>query len=93
MKYFEVHKEELRGSLMSGQVYSDGEYSEEAVEEELRTITTGYSVYEYDENGVREDTEFFPVKTNMTSFEDNSEEVFNKIKEIYSAPSWQNDLW
>lgn len=93
MKYFEVHKEELRGSLMSGQVYSDGEYSEEATELELRTITTGYSVYEYDENGVREDTEFFPVKTDMTNFEDDSEKVLETIKKIYSAPEWQNDLW
>ena len=25
MKYFEVKKEELRGSLMSGEIYSDGD--------------------------------------------------------------------
>ena len=32
MKYFQVEREELRGSIMAGECYSDGEYSEEAHE-------------------------------------------------------------
>jgi hypothetical protein len=88
MKYFEVHKEELRGSLMSGQVYSDGEYSEEATELELRTITTGYSVYEYDENGVREDTEFFPVKTDMTNYPKTGNPAPITAKEAAYVTKW-----
>ena len=94
MKYFEVHKEELRGSLMSGEVYSDGEYVNEADELEIRTITTGYSVYEYNDIGVRIGTEFFPVETNIGDWSDNSEDQLEYIKTIYSADKgWQNNNW
>lgn len=93
MRYFEVHKEELRGSVMSGEVYSDGEYVNEADELEIRTITTGFSVYEYDEQGVRQDTEFYPVETNMETWEDNSNDVLNYIIEDHPASEWQNNNW
>lgn len=93
MRYFEVHKEELRGSVMSGEVYSDGEYVNEADELEIRTITTGFSVYEYDEQGVRQDTEFYPVETNMETWEDNSNDVLNYIMEDHPASEWQNNNW
>lgn len=94
MKYFEVHKEELRGSLMSGEVYSDGEYINEADELEIRTITTGFSVYEYDEQGIRTGTEFYQVHTDMSDWSDDSNDVLNYIAEDYSADKgWQNHSW
>lgn len=93
MRYFEVHKEELRGSLMSGEVYSDGEYSSEADELECATITTGFSVYEYAESGERLGTEFYPVRTDMGDFSDNADEVLEKIKADYPATEWQNNNW
>ncbi len=93
MKYFEVHKEELRGSLMSGEIYADGEYVNEADELEIRTITTGFSVYEYDEQGVRTDTKFYPVTTDMESWTDDAEEVIENIKRDYPADIWQNNNW
>ena len=93
MKYFEVHKEELRGSLMSGEVYADGEYVDEADELEIRIITTGFSVYEYDEQGVRTGTEFYPITTDMATWEDDAEEVMENIKRDYPADAWQNNNW
>lgn len=93
MKYFEVHKEELRGSLMSGEIYADGEYINEADELEIRTLTTGFSVYEYDEQGVRTGTEFYPVSTNMGDWSDDAEEVIENIKRDYPADEWQNHSW
>lgn len=93
MKYFEVHKEELRGSLMSGEVFADGEYINEADELEIRTITTGLAVYEYDEQGVRIDTKFYPVTTDMSDWSDDCEEVIENIKRDYPADVWQNNAW
>ena len=93
MKYFEVHKEELRGSLMSGEIFADGEYINEADELEIRTLTTGFSVYEYDEQGVRTGTEFYPVSIDMGDWSDDTEEVIENIKRDYPADEWQNHSW
>lgn len=93
MKYFEVHKEELRGSLMSGEIYADGEYINEADELEIRTLTTGFSVYEYDEQGVRTGTEFYPVSTDMGGWSDDADEVLKQIKADHPANEWQNHDW
>jgi len=94
VKYFEVHKEELRGSLMSGEVYADGEYINEADELEIRTITTGFSVYEYDEQGVRTGTEFFPVHIDTNTWEDDADKVLDIIRRTYPADNgWQNNAW
>ena len=93
MKYFEVKREDLRGSLMSGLAYSDGEYLEEPDETEIRALTTGFSVWIYAENGMTEDVKFYPVKTDMESWTDDSEEVIEKIKADYPAGEWQNNNW
>ena len=93
MKHFEVHKEELRGSVMSGEIYADGEYINEAGELEIRTLTTGFSVYEYDEDGVRNGTEFYPVSTDMEDWSDDAEEVIENIKRDHPADVWQNNNW
>lgn len=93
MKYFEVHREELKGSLMSGEIYADGEYINEADELEVRTLTTGFSVYEYDEQGTRIGTEFYPVSTDMGDWSDDAEEVIENIKRDYPADVWQNNNW
>lgn len=93
MKYFDVKREELRGSLMSGLVYSDGEYVEEADEVEIRTLTTGFNVYEYDEQGLTQNVEFYPVETNMETWEDNANDVLNYIIEDHPAGEWQNNNW
>lgn len=93
MRYFDVKREELRGSLMSGVVYSDGEYIEEADEVEIRTLTTGFNVWEYDEQGLTQNVEFYPVETNMETWEDNSNDVLNYIIEDHPAGEWQNNNW
>lgn len=93
MKYFEVHREELRGSLMSGEIYADGEYINEADELKNMAITTGFSVDEYDENGEHIGTEFYPVSTDMNDWSDNAEEQIENIKRDYPADIWQNNAW
>lgn len=93
MKTFEVHKEELRGSLMSAECYADGEFINEADEMEIVSMTTGFSVYVYDEQGVREDTIFYPVKTDTESWENNEEQVLEQIKRDFPAGEWQNNAW
>lgn len=93
MKTFEVHKEELRGSVMSGEVFSDGDYINEADELEIRTLTTGYSVYLYDEQGVREDTEFYPVHTDTRNWENDEDKVIEQIKRDFPPTEYQNNSW
>lgn len=92
-KYFEVHREELRGSLMSGEIYADGEYINEADELEIRAITTGFSVYEYDEQGIQTGKKFYPVSTDTEDWSDNAEEQIENIKRDYPADIWQNNAW
>lgn len=93
MKYFEVHKEELRGSVMSGECYADGEFINEADELEVRAIPTGFSVYVYDEGGVREDTEFYPITIDTSAWETDEEKVLEKIKQDFPPTEYQNNEW
>ena len=93
MKYFEVKREVLRGGLCSGGVYADGEFYEEADEIEIREITTGFSVFEYGENGAIDTVEFYPVHTDTESMEDDADEVLEKIKQDYNPSEWQNNNW
>lgn len=94
MKYFSVNKEELRGSLMTAEIYSDGEYTNEADEIEIRTLTTGYSVSEYDESGMLERVVYYPLKIDTESWETNENEVLETIKEDYRPElGWQNNNW
>lgn len=96
MKTFNVNMEVLRGSLMGGiEVYSDGEVVDEnsADEIEIREIITGYSVQSYNEDGRLERSEFYPVKTDMTSWRDNREAVLTKIKADFPAEQYNNPNW
>lgn len=94
MRYFSVHKEELSGVATSGEIFSDGEYVALPDDTETVNITLGYSVYEYDENGMTSSVEFYPVKTNTESFTNNEEAVLDKIKSIYTPENrWQNNNW
>ena len=94
MKYFEVKKEELRGSLTSGLVYSDGEYCGESEEVEMRTITTGFSVWEYNEQGMTERVVYYPVKIDTEAWTTNEDDVIKEIKEDYRPElGWQNNNW
>lgn len=94
MKYFDVKREELRGSLMSGVIYPDGEHAEEADEVETRILTTGFSVWEYADNGMTERVVFYPVKTDTESWTDDSDKVLEEIKRDYRPElGWQNNNW
>ena len=94
MKYFEVKKEELAGTLVSGTVLADGDWKELPDDVEARYITTGFSVYIYGDNGMIETIDYYPVKTDTESWEDDEEEVLERIKSIYSADNgWQNNDW
>lgn len=94
MKYFEVNREELRGSLMTAPVYSDGEYINEADEIEIRTLTTGFSVSEYGEDGMLERVVFYPVKIDTEAWTTDEDRVLKEIREDYRPElGWQNDNW
>lgn len=93
MKYFTVEKEMVEGRLTyytsddEGAPVSDCWTGGDAI------ITTGFSVHIYDENGIHEDTEFYPVITDTTNNMNNEEEVLEKIKKTYPAGEWQNNDW
>lgn len=94
MRYFEVKKEELRGILMTARIYSDGEFIDEADETEARTLTTGYNVFEYDEQGMTKNVEFYPVNTDTEAWDNDEGAVLEQIKQDYSADKgWQNNNW
>lgn len=94
MRYFSVNKEELSGMVKTGEVYSDGTYVNGVGDIECRTITLGYSVSEYDEQGMLQNVMFYKVTTDMGDLTNNEDKVLNTIKEIYSADEgWQNNNW
>lgn len=93
MRYFTVEKEVLRGSLLSGKIFSDGEYKEEPDEEEIKGMTTGYNVWEYNEDGMTDRVVFYKVDTDTETWTDNEDEVLEKIKADYPASEWQNNEW
>ena len=94
MKYFEVKKEELKGMTVTQTVCSDGEPTGSGEDEgEAHSLVTGFSVFEYGENGMIDKVEFYPVKTNTEDWSDNSDDVFEKIKQNYTPDKWQNNDW
>lgn len=93
MKYFAVDKETLSGMMTTGEIYSDGEYVSLPDDIEAREITMGFSVSEYDEQGMIQNVKFYPVATDMESLEDNADEVLEQIKQDYPAGEWQNNNW
>lgn len=94
MKYFTVEKEKLVGTLVTGEVYSDGEYRDLPSDTDQQETVTGFSVTIYDNNGMIEDVRFYPVSLNTRSWATNENEVLETIKENYSADKgYQNNNW
>lgn len=94
MKYFAVNKEELVGMLTTGEIFSDGEHVNLPDDIEARTITTGYSVSEYREDGMIERVVFYPVKIDTEAWTTNEDKVLEEIKEDYRPElGWQNNNW
>jgi hypothetical protein len=93
MKYFSVNKEELVGMQTTGEIYSDGEYVNLPDDIEAKTITMGFSVSEYGEDGMIENVAFYPVSTDMESLTNNEDVVLEHIKSIYTPDKWQNHQW
>ena len=94
MRYFSVNKEELSGMVKTGEIYSDDTYVNGVGDIECRTITLGYSVSEYDEQGMLQNVEFYKVTTDMGDLTNDEDKVLEKIKDDYSADKgWQNNNW
>lgn len=94
MRYFEVEKEVLAGELRAGRIYADGEFIDAPSDTEMRTVTTGYSVFEYNEDGTTEGVKFYGVNINTEDWETDEEKVLAKIKEDYAPEKgWQNNNW
>lgn len=94
MRYFEVRKEVLDGTTRQYNVLIDGTHAGTSESEgEAREITTGFSVWEYAEDGTTENVEFYPVATDMGDFTNNEDIVLEHIKSIYTPDKWQNNEW
>ena len=93
MKHFRVEKEELIGTQVAGEIYSDGQYVGLPDDQEPLTITAGFSVIEYGEDGMIDNATFYPVATDMESLTNNEDIVLEHIKSIYTPDKWQNDQW
>lgn len=94
MNYFEVRKEVLNGTIRQFNVCIDGTHAGTGESEgESKEITTGFSVWEYDEQGITEDVKFYPVETNTETWEDNEQIVLDKIIQDHPAGLWQNNEW
>ena len=93
MRYFDVKREELVGTLVSGTICSDGDYYNLPDDIEQRSLTTGFSVFEYNEQGMTERVKFYPVKIDLEAWATNDDEVLEQIKQDYQPPKWQNNVW
>lgn len=93
MKSFSVEKEVMDGMVSAATVDSGGDFIGCPDDRENQHIVTGFSVFEYGENGMTENVRFFPVKTDFATWENNEEEVLNKIKAEYQPGEWQNNDW
>lgn len=94
MRYFTVEKEVMRCAPVSYTVASDGsQIADEWEQDTIQELTTGFSVHEYEENGMHDNTEFYPVKTNTRDWTNNEDEVLKQIEADYPATEWQNNEW
>lgn len=94
MRYFEVRKEVLGGITRQFNVLIDGTHAGTSESEgEAQEITTGFNVWEYDEDGTNQNVEFYPVKTDTTDWGNNEDEVLEKIINDHPASEWQNNEW
>ena len=109
MKYFEVEKEKLFGETKRYPVNSDGtcggdRYSVDS-EDIASAVVVGFNVNVYDEMGMLENVEFYPVKSDTSKppicddtgewvFENNEREVLAKIRDDHAPEdNWQNNMW
>lgn len=94
VRYFEVRKEVLTGETRQYNVCADGSHAGTSESDgEAREITTGFNVWEYEEDGTTIGVEFYEVQTNMGDFTNNEDEVLEKIKQDHPAGEWQNHEW
>lgn len=93
MKTFTVEKEFLQAPRKYYVVQSDGGRVGDEWDGEIVEIVTGYTVHIYDESGMQEDTEFFPVVTNTQTMENNEERVLRVIRNKYNAGEYENYDW
>lgn len=99
MKYFRVEEEYLSGVIQRIEVASDSDPIGDPYDvqsdslDSVTGITLGYNVFEEDEQGITQNVEFYPVATDMRTFESNALEVLEQIKCDYPAGEWQNNNW
>ena len=109
MRYFEVEKEKLFGDTKRYPVNSDGTWGGDSYDvdsDDMATaVVVGFTINVYDEQGLRQDTEFYPVVSDMSKspicddtgewvFDNNEQEVLAKIWEDHKPEDgWQNNMW
>ena len=94
MRYFEVRAEVLSGTTRQYNVCIDGSHAGTSESEgEMREITTGFSVWEYEEDGETIGVEFYPVITDTSEWTDNADEVLKQIETDHQPDEWQNHEW
>lgn len=58
------------------------------------SLSTGFNVWEYNEEGMTEKVVFYPVKIDTESWTTNEDEILKEIKRDYrSELGWQNHNW
>lgn len=92
MRYFTVEKEVMR-STYSYEVASDGSQIGESWECDRPEVTVGFNVHIYEEWGEHVDTKFYPVTTDLRTYEGNEGEVLEKIKADFPPTEYQNNEW
>lgn len=94
MRYFTVEKEVMRVAPVRYGVASDGsQVADEWETDEVQELTTGFAVWEYEEDGTTIGVEFYPVQTNTRDWRNNELQVLETIKYDHQPDEWQNDEW
>lgn len=109
MRYFEVEKEKLFGDTKRYPVNSDGTWGGDSYDvdsDDMATaVVVGFAVNVYDEQGMLQNVEFYPVKSDMGKppinddagewvFQSNEDEVLKQIREEHAPEDgWQNNMW
>lgn len=94
MKYFTVEKEVMRVAPVRYTVANDGaQLADEWETDEVQTLTTGFAVWEYEEDGTTIGVEFYPVQTDTRDWRNNELQVLKTIEYDHPASEWQNDEW
>lgn len=94
MRYFTVEKEVMRVAPVRYGVASDGaQLADEWETDEVQELTTGFAVWEYEEDGTTIGVEFYPVQTNTRDWRNNELQVLETIKYDHPTDEWQNNEW